>query len=71
MDAKNEIYAALLNWAVLLSGYPIPEHSPDVVFVTHPFLEQKACNNKPCKVAGWYNGHNTIYLDDRLNMRST
>lgn len=65
MDA---LYAALLSWAVTLSGYPAPVAMPEVAFISHAELEQKACAARPCRVVGWYphDGGNHIYLDDRL-----
>jgi hypothetical protein len=63
----NELYAALLSWAVTLSGYGMPEHHADVVKVSHAYLVDRACAGRECKVMGWFPPGQTIYLDERLN----
>ena len=67
----DELYGILLNWAVLLSGYPAPEHPPQIKMVSHAWLEQEACFGRHCKVLGWYRGGNVIYLDSRLDIKKT
>jgi hypothetical protein len=63
----SELYAALLSWAVTLSGYPAPARPPDVIRQPHSFFVEKACNGRECKVMGWYAGGTAIYIDDRLD----
>jgi hypothetical protein len=63
----NELYAALLSWAVTLSGYPMPERQAEVVKVSHAYLVERACNGRECKVMGWFPPGQTIFLDARLN----
>jgi hypothetical protein len=63
----NELYAALMSWAVTLSGYQAPATMPEIVMVPHATLVQKACGGRECKVLGWFPAGNTIYLDNRLN----
>ena len=63
----NEIYAALLSWAITLSGYPAPERPPTVIKQPHSFFVEKACHGRECKVLGWYAGGTEIYIDDRLD----
>jgi hypothetical protein len=63
----NELYAALMSWAVTLSGYPAPATQPEVVKVPHAELVQKACVGHECKVLGWFPPGNTIFIDDRLD----
>jgi len=63
----NELFAALLSWAVTLSGYPAPVQSPEVVKVGHAFFVEKACGGQECKVYGWYGGGSKVYLDERMN----
>jgi len=63
----SELYAALLSWAVMLSGYPAPAEPPNVVEQPHAFFVEKACNGRECKVMGWYAGGADIYIDDRLD----
>jgi hypothetical protein len=48
----TELYAALLSWAVMLSGYPAPARPPTVVKQPHSFFVEKACNGRECKVLG-------------------
>lgn len=62
----NELLAALMSWAVTLSGYPAPDHLPEVVLVSHHELMHAACNDQDCQVLGWFPPGERIYLDDRL-----
>ena len=63
----NEIFVALLSWAITLSGYPAPERPPTVIKQPHSFFVEKACHGRECKVLGWYAGGTEIYIDDRLD----
>jgi hypothetical protein len=63
----NELYAALMSWAITLSGYSAPDQMPEVQSVSHATLVQKACNGRECKVLGWFPPGQTIFVDDRLN----
>ena len=65
----DELYAILLSWAVTLTGYPAPDHPPAVARVSHSYLQQAACNGRPCKVMGWFPPGETIFLDERLDPR--
>jgi hypothetical protein len=59
----NELYEALLSWAVVLTGY-----SPQVVVTSHAYLEQQACEGRRCKVMGWYPSGSVIYIDEALDV---
>jgi hypothetical protein len=63
---ENELYAGLLNWAVKLSGYPMPQSVPTVEFVPQPFFNKNACNDRPCHVWGWYpnTGKSVVYVHE-------
>ena len=63
----EELYAILMSWAVMLSGYPAPADMPSMVRTSHSFLVQAACRGEECKVMGWYPPGNTIYIDGRLD----
>jgi hypothetical protein len=63
----NELYAALMSWAITLSGYQAPADMPAVNMVPHAQLVKDACNGRECKVLGWFPPGQTIYVDDRLN----
>ena len=56
-------FAILFSWAIYLSGYEAPAVFPDISFVPHAYLEQRACGGRKCNVVGWYNDEGTIYLD--------
>jgi hypothetical protein len=62
----NDLLAALMSWAVTLSGYPAPDHMPQVVLVSHAELVHAACADHECKVLGWFPPGEKIYLDQRL-----
>lgn len=62
----NELYSVLLSWAVTLSGYPMPDHPPKVISVSHAYLVDHACAGRECKVMGWFPPGRAIYVDDRL-----
>lgn len=64
----NELFTVLLSWAVVLSGYPTPAISPEVVFVSHQELTNMACNGSECKVVGFHPpGSKRVYIDNRLD----
>ena len=63
----NDLYAALLSWAVTLSGYSMPSTPPEVVAKPHSFFVENACNGRECRVLGWYAGGRTVYIDERLD----
>lgn len=62
--------AALLAWAVMLSGYPMPNRTLSVAFVTTDHLYDMACAGRQCKAMGWYGGGDVIYLDDRMDVEN-
>src|SRR5205085_2163063 len=63
----TDLYAALLSWAVTLSGYPAPSEPPVVVPKPHAFFVEQACNGQPCRVLGWYAGGRNLYVDEKLD----
>ena len=63
----DELFAALLSWAVTLSGYPAPAQAPEVVTVSHAYFVENACGGSECKVYGWYAGGQNLYLDERMD----
>lgn len=67
MSAMTDLYAALLSWAVTLSGYPVPAEPPVVVAKPHAFFVQQACDGQECKVLGWYAGGKKVYVDETLD----
>lgn len=62
-----ELYAVLMSWAVTLSGFPAPPEMPQIVEVPHSYLTHAACNDRECKVMGWFPPGKTIFLDSRLD----
>lgn len=68
MAFVDELFAALMSWAVTLSGYPAPAHMPEVRRISHEQLERLACDSKPCKVIGWHPPGDIIYIDSRLDL---
>jgi hypothetical protein len=62
----SDLYGGLLNWAATLSGYPHPDKEPTVEFVPQAFFNRYACNDRPCRVWGWYpnTGHTTVYVHE-------
>jgi len=63
----DELFSALLSWAVVLSGYPAPPEVPRVESVSHAFFVENACGGLECKVWGWYAGGDMLYIDSRLD----
>ena len=50
----DELYAIFLSWAVMLTGYPMPDRMPAVELVPRSYLQQAACKGHQCKVMGWF-----------------
>jgi len=67
----DEILAALMSWAVTLSGYPTPAQMPRVEAVPHEYFVKHACGGHECKVLGWYARGHTLYIDRRLDYRDS
>ena len=44
--AEDDMMAALMDWAVSLSGYPGPDTLPTVDFVSQEFFDAHACGGK-------------------------
>ncbi len=64
---RHDEMTALLNWAAHLSGYNTNGINPQLQFRPHRFFVDNACGgNAKCKVVGWYNDQNVVYIDDRL-----
>ena len=67
----TDLYAALLSWAVTLSGYPAPAEPPVVVPKPHAFFVQQACHGQECKVLGWYAGGKNLYVDETMDPQNS
>lgn len=66
-ETRFDELTALLNWAAYLSGYKTNGINPQLQFRPHQFFVDNAClGNKKCKVIGWYNDQDIVYVDDRL-----
>jgi hypothetical protein len=65
---EDEIYSALLGWAVQLSGYPRPAVMPKVQFVSQEFFNENSCHGKKCHVWGWYpnTGQHAVYVHEAV-----
>ena len=55
----------LLSWASHLSGYSVPEVPPTVQYEPHSYFVEHACGGRDCRVVGWYNDENVIYIDQK------
>jgi hypothetical protein len=65
--SMDDLFAALLSWAVTLSGYPAPAVMPELIAVPHSFFVANACGGQECKVYGWYAGGRKLYIDERMD----
>lgn len=63
----TDLYAALLGWAIHLTGYPPPATPPEVVPMPHQFFVDHACGGRECRVWGWYAGGRRLYIDSRMD----
>lgn len=68
---SQEVIAALLSWAVMLSGYPAPVRPPTIEYAPHAYFVRQACGGRECGAIGWYDNHGTIYIDRRLEDQDT
>jgi hypothetical protein len=66
-----DLYAALLSWAITLSGFPAPSEPPIVVPRPHAFFVEQACHGQECKVLGWYAGGSQVYIDETQDAESS
>jgi hypothetical protein len=59
---------ALIAWAALLSGLPMPDRPLTVLRVPAAEMRQLACGGHMCRALGWTPGTaDVVYLDDRLD----
>ena len=65
---EEELYAGLLGWAVILSGYPRPATTPTIAFEPQEFFNENACHHRDCHVWGWYpnTGQDVVYVHDAV-----
>lgn len=61
----------LLNWASHLSRYSTSERMPEIRYVDHQQLVDAACFGVECRVLGWYNDTDVIYIDQRFSEEDT
>jgi hypothetical protein len=66
-----DICGVLLSWVLHLSDYEQIEGCPEIVWASHAWLEEQACDGGPCEVLGWFPGSgNTIYLDENMDLEN-
>ena len=65
---QTELLLVLLSWAAHFSGYDMQE-VPEVRYVSHEYLVTHACYGKECRVTGWYNDQDTVYIIDKYKGR--
>jgi len=67
--ADVEMKNLLFSWTVQLSGYPKPKVLPIIEYKPHAYFVKNACNEKECKVIGWYpnTGNNIVYVDEKCH----
>ena len=63
------VYVALFNWAQDLSGYHVDVPYPNVVMVSHQWLEDTACGGNKCNALGLHTMDGNVYLDQSLNVK--
>lgn len=63
-----QLAAKLLAAIASLTDYAVPAEPPRIALVPHAQLERMACG-EPCRVYGWFPPGETIYLDQRLDLR--
>lgn len=61
-----ELITVLLSWAVTLSAYDTPAQPPAIEYRPHSFFVDRACAGRECKVLGWYNDQDVVYIDERF-----
>lgn len=66
--ALVQLVAKLLAAVASLTDYAVPADPPAIALVPHARLELMACG-QPCRVYGWFPPGETIYLDQRLDLR--
>ena len=60
----EEILLILLSWASYFSGYPVGE-LPEVRYEPHSFFVENVCGGKECRVVGWYDDNDIVYIDEK------
>jgi hypothetical protein len=52
----------------LLSGYPVPEHNPQVSFVPLAQMQSMVCK-RPCAVKAFYKPEQGVFIDEKIDVK--
>jgi hypothetical protein len=64
----SSMVAELFATIHLLSGYPVPQRSPEVSFVPLATMQQMICNNRPCAVKAFYKPEEGVFIDEKIDV---
>jgi hypothetical protein len=64
----SKLIAELFLTIKLLSGYPVPEESPQVQFVSLKELQEVACKGHSCKVKALYHPVKGVMVNETLDV---
>ena len=52
----------------LLSGYPLPEHNPEISFVPLATMQQMICK-RACAVKAFYKPDQGVFIDEKIDVK--
>ena len=65
----SSLVAELFTTIHLLSGYPVPEHNPEVNFVPLTTMQGMICKDKPCAVRAFYKPEEGVFVDEKIDVK--
>lgn len=70
MDAGEvtSLVAELFATIHLLSGYPLPEHKPEVSFLPLAMMQQMICK-RACPVKAFYKPGEGVFIDEKIDVK--
>lgn len=67
-SSLSSLVVELFTAIQLLSGYSVPQASPEIHVVPHAVIEQKICRGQCTRIKAFYHPDWGVYLDDSLDL---
>ena len=65
----SSMVAELFATIHLLSGYPVPEHDPEIRFVPLATMQEMICKGRPCAVKAFYKPEEGVFIDEKVDVK--
>lgn len=65
----SSLVAQLFATIHLLSGYPVPDKSPEIHFVPLAQMQEMLCKGKSCAIRAYYKPEEGVYIDEKIDVK--